>query len=102
MNTPNTKIFRIEELQFKPYAVLMKSLNSFIEVASELEQCLEEIEELENEQGFLDSETLADMNLITTQLDYLYQNIKTSIDAMKYQEAKSFFKITDLPLVCLN
>ena len=102
MSTVNTKIFRIEELQFKPYGLLMKTLNSLVEVVSEFEAHLEEIEELEKEQGFLDSETLADMNLITTQLDYLYRNIKTAIDAMKYQEAKAFFKVTDLPLVCVN
>lgn len=102
MNTPDTRIFRFEVLKYKPYGLLMKSLTSLTEVASELEAHLEEIEELEKEQGFLDSETHADMNFITTQLDYLYQNIKNTIDAMKYKEDKAFFKVTNLPLVCLN
>lgn len=102
MNTPNARIFSIEELKFKPYGLLMNSLNTFIEVASELEEYIEEMEELEIEQGFLDSETHAEVNLVSTQLDYLYQNIKTTIDAMKYKEDKAFFKVTNLPLVCVN
>lgn len=102
MSTINTRLFSLEELQFKKYGVLINGLNMLVELASELEYSLEEINELESEQGFLDSETLSDMNFITTQLDYLYKNLNTTLAAMKFQEAKAFFKVTDLPLVCLN
>lgn len=95
MKTPDTRIFRVEVLKFKPYGLLMKSLNTFIEVASDLEEYLEEFENNP-------SENVDDINIVTTQLDCLYQNIKNTIDAMKYIEDKSFFKVNELPLVCLN
>jgi hypothetical protein len=102
MESVNTRLFTVEELSFKKYANLMETLQIMIDSSCELEWALEEIEEIEQEQGFLGSEMLSEMNYITTQLDYVYKNIDVIISAMKYQESKSFFKVRDLPLFCLN
>lgn len=102
MESINTRLFTVEELKFKKYANLIESLEIIVDSTCDLEWALEEIEEIEKEQGFLGSEMLSEMNYITTQLDYLYKNINTIISAMKCYEAKSFFKVRDLPLFCLN
>lgn len=102
MESVNTRLFTIEELRFKKYANLMETLHIIIDSSCDLEWAMEEIEEIEQEQGFLGSEMLSEMNYITTQLDYLYKNIDVIISAMKYHESKSFFKVHDLPLFCLN
>jgi hypothetical protein len=102
MSTINTKLFSAEDLKIKKYGDLVVFLEGLLEVAEDLEDSLDEIKLMEEEDGYLNSEMLSEMKFMDTQLDYIFKNIKIAVSVLDSMEMKSFVKIKDLPLVCLN
>jgi len=102
MNTINTKLFSAKDLKSKKYGDLIVFLEELLEVAEDLEYSLDEIKLTEEEDGYLTPEMLSEMKFMDTQLDYFFKNIKIVMLALNSMEIKSFVKIKDLPLVCLN
>jgi hypothetical protein len=102
MNTINTKLFSAKDLKSKKYGDLIVFLEELLEVAEDLEYSLDEIKLTEEEDGYLTPEMLSEMKFMDTQLDYVFKNIKIVMSALNSMEIKSFVKIKDLPLVCLN
>jgi hypothetical protein len=102
MNTVNTKLFTIDELKYKKYGDLVNFLTGMFELVDDIQEEIDEIQLIESEDGYLDQETLNELNIMITQSDYLTKNINTTIDTLNLIEMKSFMKVENLPLVCLN
>jgi len=102
MSIINTKLFSVKDLKNKKYGDLVVFLEGLLEVAEDLEYSLDEIKLTEEEDGYLTPEMLSEMKFMDTQLDYVFKNIKIVMSALNSMEIKSFVKIKDLPLVCLN
>jgi hypothetical protein len=102
MNTVNTRLFSLEELQKKPYGDLLTFIEGLQEVAFDLEDVLEEIENFENEYGYLEPDMINDVPLITTQLEYIKKNINTAICVLNKKEMRSFITFNGYQSICLN
>ncbi len=90
----NTRIFTLEELKLKKYVNLKYSLDIILEEAESIEYCIEELLELEKENGLTEENEKA-LNFLTTQLDYLFKNIQTIIKALQYHEDKVKYTINE-------
>ena len=87
----NTKVFTSNELKFKKYYDLIIFFEGLIEVSMDLEYSIEEIEMIEQEDGFLDCEMQHELNLMITQLDIIIKNILTVTNVLKNIENEAFF-----------
>jgi hypothetical protein len=101
MNGINTKIFTIDELKGKKYADLVNSLADMIELVDDIENEIDTIQILEEEDGYLEPELEYELNIITTQLDYMLKNISTIKKVLNMIEMKSFFVVNNFN-ICLN
>ena len=82
MNTVNTKLFTIDELKYKKYGDLVNFLTGMFELVDDIQEEIDEIQLIESEDGYLDQETLNELNIMITQSDYLTKNINTTIDTL--------------------
>jgi hypothetical protein len=101
MNGINTKLFTIDELKGKKYANLVNSLADMIELVDDIENEIDAIQILEEEDGYLEPELEYELNIITTQLDYMLKNISTIKKVLNMIEMKSFFVVNNFN-ICLN
>lgn len=101
MNGINTKLFTIDELKGKKYANLVNSLADMIELVDDIENEIDTIQILEEEDGYLEPELEYELNIITTQLDYMLKNISTIKKVLNMIEMKSFFVVNNFN-ICLN
>jgi len=102
MEAVNTKLFKLNELKYKPYSTLYEFVEGIKEVAMEIEDDIETIEMLEDENGGLDKNMTEQLNYLTTQLDYLVKNLSTGIAALKYCESKNFITMNGFPSISIN
>lgn len=101
MNGINRKLFTIDELKGKKYADLVNSLADMIELVDDIENEIDTIQILEEEDGYLEPELEYELNIITTQLDYMLKNISTIKKVLNMIEMKSFFVVNNFN-ICLN
>jgi hypothetical protein len=101
MNGINTKLFTIDELKGKKYGDLVISLAGMIELVDDIENEIDAIQILEEEDGYLEPELEYELNIITTQLDYMLKNISTIKKVLNIIEMKSFFVVNNFN-ICLN
>lgn len=93
----NCRLFSFDELVNYSYIKLLTFSEGLQELIDELEDVRLDLECEE----YNTPEEIQDLVFIDTQLRYIYNNLYTSIDALKHHEAKSFCKIQD-SLICLN
>jgi hypothetical protein len=91
MATVNTKLFTSTELNHKKYYDLIILFEGLIKVSMYVEDSIEEIEMIEQEDGFLDCEMQHELNLLITQFDYITKNILTVMNVLKKIENEAFF-----------
>jgi hypothetical protein len=93
----NTRLFSFDELVNKSYINLLY-------FSQNLQESVEEFEDIRLDlecEDYNTPEEIQELVFIDTQLRYVYQNLKISIDALAHHEAKSFCRIKD-SLICLN
>jgi hypothetical protein len=93
----NTKNFTFFELKYKSYGKLINFINGLIELVEDYEYTIETMLELEKKDE-LPKELEKELNKQITQLDYLFKNIQTGIEAMKYHEDKIKFKYNEFDI----
>jgi hypothetical protein len=93
----NTKIFTFSELKSKRYGDLMVFFDGLLEVAEDIEYSIEDILELEKENE-LTKELEKELNFLTTQLDYMFKNIQTCNDVIKFLEDKVKFAFNEFTI----
>lgn len=93
----NTRLFSFDELVNKTYINLLNFSQNLQELVEEFEDIKLDLEC----EDYNTPEEIQELAFIDTQLRYVYQNLKISIDALAHHEAKSFFRIQE-SLICLN
>jgi hypothetical protein len=101
MEAINTKLFTLNELKRKSYSNLFQFVEGLKEIGTELEDEIETIEMIEDETGAIDNDMLEVLNHLTTQLDYIYINLNTGLEAIRYHEDKVFVEVNDM-MICQN
>lgn len=100
METINTRLYTLFQLKYKKYGNLINFIEGLNEVISDLEVIVLDLESLQLK-GKLTPELEKTLNIHITQLDYLYKNLNTGLEAMRYHEDKVFVELNDM-MICQN
>lgn len=72
----NTKLFTKEELNIVSTKKLVDKLKSMINISIDMKEVIDEIEDIEKEDGYLEIELEYELNMFITQYDYVIKNIR--------------------------
>lgn len=72
----NTKLFTKEELKIVSTKKLIDNLKSMINISIDMKEVIDEIEDIEKEDGYLEIELEYELNILITQYDYVIKNIR--------------------------
>jgi hypothetical protein len=72
----NTKLFTKEELNIVSTKKLIDNLKSMINISIDMKEVIDEIEDIEKEDGYLEIELEYELNILITQYDYVIKNIR--------------------------
>ncbi len=100
MEAINTNLYTLFQLKYKKYGNLINFVEGLTEVIFDLEEIVDALETLQLK-GELTPELEKTMNLHITQLDYLYKNLNTGLEAMRYHEDKALVVVKDM-MICQN